>query len=86
MKAWHSIEIEEVIRLTDSDSIKGLSENEVKERLQTFGKNLLPEKKKQSKIIKFLKHFNDILIYILFVAAIVTFFVKGYFDAIIILI
>ncbi|MCL2650550.1 MAG: cation-transporting P-type ATPase, partial [Candidatus Azobacteroides sp.] len=41
---------------------------------------------KQSKIIKFLKHFNDILIYILFVAAIVTFFVKGYFDAIIILI
>jgi len=85
-KNWHSIKIEEVIRLTDSDSTKGLPENEVKERLQTFGKNLLPEKKKQSKIIKFLKHFNDILIYILFVAAIVTFFVKGYLDAIIILI
>ena len=83
---WHSIEIEEVIGLTDSNSIEGLSENEANERLQTFGKNLLPEKKKKSEIIKFLKHFNDILIYILFVAAIVTFFVKGPLDATIILI
>jgi len=85
-KNWHSIEVEKVIRLTDSDSAKGLSESEVRKRLKTFGKNLLPEKKKKSKIVKFLKHFNDILIYILFVAAIVTFFVKGYLDAIIILI
>jgi len=85
-KNWYSIGIEETIRLTESNSVKGLSDNEVKERLQIFGKNLLPEKKKQNKIIKFLKHFNDILIYILFVAAIVTFFVKGYLDAIIILI
>ena len=40
-KNWHSIGIEEVIRLTGSDSIKGLSEDEITKRLQTYGKNLL---------------------------------------------
>ena len=85
MKHWHSIEIEEVIRLTESDSNNGLSENEIKERLQAFGKNVLPEKKKKGVIIRFLKHFNDILIYVLFAAAIINIFLEKYIDTIIIL-
>ena len=84
-KNWYSVGIEETIRLTESDSVKGLSENEIKERLQIFGKNLLPEKKKQSVIIRFLKHFNDILIYVLFAAAIINIFLKKYIDTVIIL-
>ena len=82
---WYAADVEEVVKLIDTDSINGLSEKEATERLQKFGKNLLPEKKKESKIIKFLKHFNDILIYILFAAAIVTFFIKDYVDTFIIL-
>ncbi len=84
-KNWYSIEVEETIESTGSNITEGLSENEAKERLKTFGKNLLPEKKKESKIIKFLKHFNDVLIYVLFAAAVITFFVKDYVDTIIIL-
>jgi len=84
-KDWYSVGVEEVIRLTESDRIKGLQENEVKERLQIFGKNLLPEKKKQSVIIRFLKHFNDILIYVLFAAAIINIFLEKYIDTVIIL-
>ena len=84
-RIWHSIEIEEIISLTNSNSLEGLSENEVQERLQTFGKNLLPEKKKESKLIRFLKHFNDILIYVLFAAAIITFFLEHYIDTAVIL-
>ena len=82
---WHSIEIEEIIHLTESDITKGLSENEVKDRLQTFGKKLLPEKKKKNVLIRFLKHFNDILIYVLFAAAIINIFLGKYIDTIIIL-
>ena len=83
---WHAIKADEVIRLSESSINKGLSDNEVKERLQVFGKNLLPEKKKKSVIIRFLKHFNDVLIYVLFAAAIINFFLQKYIDTVIILI
>jgi magnesium-transporting ATPase (P-type) len=83
---WYSLETNDVVKLTESDLSNGLSENEVTNRLQEFGKNLLPEKKKENKIIKFLKHFNDILIYILFAAAIVTFFLGKYVDTVVIII
>ena len=84
-KNWYSIEFEEVIRSINSNIVEGLSESDAASRLQKYGKNLLPERKKESKIIKFVKHFNDILIYILFAASIVTFLVKDYVDTIIIL-
>ena len=76
---------DEVLKQLNTDQSRGLSENDAAQRLQKYGKNLLPEKKKESEIIKFLKHFNDILIYILFAAAIVTFFIKDYVDTFIIL-
>jgi len=83
---WYTIDTKETTELLDTNIVEGLSESEATSRLQTFGKNLLPEKKKKSKIIKFLKHFNDILIYILFVAAIITFFLEKYVDTVVIII
>lgn len=76
----------EVIKLLKSDEIEGLSSSEAHKRLLENGKNSLPEKKKQSNIIKFLKHFNDVLIYVLFAAAIVTAFLEHYLDTIVILV
>jgi len=84
-KKWYAIDVEHVLRSLDTETATGLVEGEAKRRAQIHGKNLLPEKKKVSKIIKFLKHFNDILIYILFGAALITLFVKDYVDTIIIL-
>ena len=85
-KNWYNLDTDEVIKLLNTDTTEGLSENEAQKRLQEFGKNLLPEKKRESKIVKFLKHFNDILIYILFAAAIVTFFLEKYVDTVVIII
>ena len=84
-QAWHSIETKEVVNMLKSNNNFGLSHDEAIERLQTFGPNLLPEKKKESQFIRFLKHFNDILIYVLFVAAAITFFLEHYADTIVIL-
>jgi len=83
---WYSFNTEEVIKRIDANISEGLSESEAKKRSQIHGKNLLPEKKKVSKLIKFLKHFNDILIYILFAAAIITLFLEKYVDTVVIFI
>ena len=83
---WYTFSADETVKLQETDVAGGLSESEAAERLRTFGKNLLPEKKKKSKFIRFLEHFNDILIYVLFVAAAITFFLQHYIDTVVILI
>lgn len=84
-REWYSIDRTHVIDTLESDIAAGLSESEASQRLAQFGENVLPEKKKESKIIRFLKHFNDILIYVLFVAAIVTAILGHYVDTAVIL-
>jgi len=69
-----------------SSNIKGLSENDAKLRLEKFGKNNLEKKRdwKLSKII--LSQFNDVLVWILLVAAGLAFIFGEYRDVVIILI
>ena len=50
----------------------GLTEAEAEARLKVNGKNKLEEKKKENIIIKFIKQFNDFMILILIVAAIIS--------------
>ncbi|MCK4575029.1 HAD-IC family P-type ATPase, partial [candidate division WOR-3 bacterium] len=59
----------------------GLSNKEVALRLQRFGTNILPEAKKLSVITLFLHQFRNPLIYILFVALIISFATKHFLDA-----
>ena len=86
MEKWYSLSTDETIEKLQTNIVKGLTPDEAKKRLETHGKNKLPEKKKESFLIKFFKHFNDILIYVLFVAAIITTFLEHYADTVIILI
>lgn len=85
-KSWHSLEINQVLEYLTTSSIKGLSEKDADDRLQEWGENVLPEKKKESRFIRFLKHFNDILIYILLIAGIVTAVLGHWVDTIVIVI
>ncbi|MDS6631088.1 cation-transporting P-type ATPase [Klebsiella michiganensis] len=45
--------------------VDGLSAAEAAERLKTFGPNALPEKKGKPAWLRFLAHFNDVLIFVL---------------------
>lgn len=65
---------------------KGLTTKEAEERILKYGKNRLPESKKENIIITFLKQFCDPLIYILLFGACISLYLKEYNDGIFILI
>lgn len=83
-KKWHAIQSDEVIQhLNSSDS--GLSEHEIKKRLEEFGENKLPDQKQRHPIIRFLLHFHNVLIYILLAAAVITAVMDHWIDTWVIL-
>lgn len=75
MKEEYLKTIEELYSELDSSNI-GLTDEEVDNRLNTNGKNVLISNKKESKILKFLKQFNDLMIIILLIAAAFSFAVS----------
>lgn len=84
-KKWHSLTIEDAVAELKTSISDGLSENEVQERLQEFGKNKIPEGKKRSVIIRLLAQFHNILIYFLIVSAVVTAFMDHWVDTFVII-
>jgi len=84
-KDWHSSETETVLNFLETNAASGLSEHAAAERLKTHGPNLLPEKKRTPAIIRFLKHFHDVLIYVLFAAALITLLLSEYIETAVIL-
>ena len=64
----HALAGDEVLSRLGS-SPAGLTVDEAAARLRQFGPNLLPGAKKASAVVRFVKHFDDILIYILLTAA-----------------
>lgn len=71
-------------KLKTSES--GLTKAEVNKRIKEYGINELPKEKEKSIFNIFFSSFNDPIIYVLFVASILSFLVKEYIDAIAILI
>ena len=67
-------------------SAEGLSSAEAAARLGEFGRNELPIVKPLHPFLRFLGHFHDVLIYILFVCAFVTLALGHYVDTAVILV
>ncbi len=82
---WHGLELPEVIHRIRGDATLGLSREEAARRLAAQGLNALPETKRRSLFIVFLRQFASPLIYILFVAAIIAFAVGHRSDSVVIL-
>ncbi|MCX9073431.1 MAG: cation-transporting P-type ATPase [Candidatus Methanoperedens sp.] len=80
---WHSYDLETVLEKLDA-RIWGLTDQEAKERLTSYGYNELEEKKKESYFQVFLRQFKSPIIYVLIFAAIVAFSLGDYNDALII--
>lgn len=81
---WHSLEKENVLEMLGG-SEDGLSSTEANERLKRYGPNKLQEEKKPNPIIRFLMQFNNLLIYVLLIAAIVTAMLDHMMDTFVIL-
>ena len=68
------------------DSSKdGLSAEQAARRIEKIGPNKLPEAEKESIFLRFLAHFNDVLIYILIVAGVATALMGHWIDTWVIL-
>ncbi|MFW9948782.1 MAG: HAD-IC family P-type ATPase, partial [Candidatus Thorarchaeota archaeon] len=64
----HSISIDEVARLLETDITTGISESDAKKRLETYGKNELIKEKGKSAWQTFFGQFKDFLVYLLLFA------------------
>lgn len=88
---WETLRKEQVIKQLGTDKKTGLGKEEVARRQQKYGKNKLKDKPKESIGIKFIKQFNDFMIIILIIAAIISAIISNlqgendYIDSIIII-
>ena len=83
-RPWYQHQSEDVFAGLQS-SPQGLSTDEAQARLAAHGPNTLPLKKTQPVWLKFLAHFNDMLIYILLAAAVITAVMGHWVDTFVIL-
>ncbi|MFB0556914.1 MAG: cation-translocating P-type ATPase [Dehalococcoidia bacterium] len=81
---WHNLSPGEVLQALDSKR-SGLAGTEAKKRLLQYGPNELKGKKKTPPILVFARQFLSPLIYVLFVAAVISVFVQHFMDATVIL-
>ena len=82
---WFAKDAALVVERLKTDAEMGLSATRAAERLLEFGPNGLPAVKTEHGLIRFFRHFHDILIYILFVCAFVTLVLGHYADTAVIL-
>jgi magnesium-transporting ATPase (P-type) len=83
--AWHAVSADEVLQRLDSNSRSGLDGEEISRRLEKYGSNKLPEGRKQGPLMRFLKQFDNILVYVLLGAGFIKLMVGLWLDAAIIL-
>lgn len=82
--SWHSKPTQSTLEELQS-SVNGLDQPEAEARLAKYGKNCLPEAKKRPALVRFLIHFNNILIYVLLFSALITAALGHWIDTCIIL-
>jgi magnesium-transporting ATPase (P-type) len=67
--AWHALDVASAQQRLGCDPAVGLSSQAVAQRTAEHGSNALPERRKRSVLLVFLRQFKSPLIYILFAAA-----------------
>ena len=82
---WFAKSSSEVLREWNVDAATGLSGVEAAERLARYGQNKLEGKPKKSLLSLFFAQLQDMLIYVLLGAAVITLFIGEYADSAIIL-
>ena len=81
---WHHYSANAVLAQLDTSAHQGLSRSEAVHRLAQFGDNALTKTKRKSLLKIWIEQFQSPLIYILVIAAIITFLLREWVDAIVI--
>jgi len=85
-QTWHALPVTEASAALRSDPASGLTNAEVKQRLERYGPNELPETARTPLWKVFITQFASPLIYILVVAAVIAFAMGHRADAVVILV
>lgn len=83
-RAWHSIDVPQVLKELNTDPCHGLTEDEAKKRLEKYGYNELKKEERVSPLTLFFNQFKSILIIILIIAIVLSALVGEVVDAAII--
>ena len=81
----YSESIDSIENRYSSNFIHGLNEDQIRKNGELFGKNELPEQKSVSEWTLLLRQFNNPIIYILIIAAILNVFIADTTDALVII-
>lgn len=84
--SFHSVSQTEIEKLLEADTLKGLSDNEAQNRLSYFGENSITHKEKKSTWLIFIQQFNSPIVYLLIIAAALSFIFQEWLDGIAILV
>lgn len=77
----HGLAAREVVLLLGTDPHRGLSAAEAGERLERFGRNVLPDQGGARLLVRILRQFHNPLIYVLLVAGAITALLHEYVDS-----
>ncbi|PWV64656.1 HAD-IC family P-type ATPase [Plasticicumulans acidivorans] len=83
-RPWHACSSEEALTALDS-SPRGLAEAEAAARLRSHGANRLAPPRPVSPLLRFLRQFDNVLIYVLLASAVTSVLLGHYVDATVIL-
>ncbi|MDR6124240.1 Ca2+-transporting ATPase [Bacillus sp. SLBN-46] len=79
---FHEMKIEQVEKALETDFSSGLSQEEVKKRIDQYGLNELQEGEKQSALLLFFSQFKDFMVLVLLAATLISGLLGEYIDAI----
>ena len=85
MANWHSISTDDTLKQLGSNAA-GLDKAAVHKKLAEFGKNVLIGKKKINPLLIFIRQFLNVMILVLVVAAVISFFIGEGSDTIVIIV
>ncbi len=71
-RKWHAATAEEAIAEFDTGAKRGLGEEEVARRREKYGPNSLTQQAERTMLMRFVSQFNNLFIYLLLAAAVVT--------------
>lgn len=80
--SWHTLDHSEVLERLNVDKKVGLTFEEVRNRLEKYGKNILPEGKKKTLLDRLAEQLLDPMIILLIIAAVISVFVGEIVEAI----
>ncbi len=78
---WHQLAAAAVLSTLDSNGQEGLTEQQVAERLAKVGENSFPAARRINPLLRFLRQFNNMLIYVLLAASAVSLALQHWIDA-----